>query len=185
MNAKEHQKEETRQRILKAAGRTFKRNGYCGIGVDGLAKEAGVTSGAFYVHFKSKAEAFKASAIDGLKEVQGAITQLKSKYTSEWWSEFAKVYMGEKRTCDLNDSCPLQSLTSEVARFDDATKLAYEIELKKIIELASLDSTQEQRDKAWVNIAMLVGGVTIARSVKDEKIANEIAKAIEKNIIDI
>ena len=50
-------KEGARTRILDAAGRGFRRLGFGGIGVDGLAKEAGVTSGAFYGHFPSKAEA--------------------------------------------------------------------------------------------------------------------------------
>jgi TetR/AcrR family transcriptional repressor of nem operon len=38
-------KEEARSRILHAAGRGFRRLGFGGVGVDGLAKEAGVTSG--------------------------------------------------------------------------------------------------------------------------------------------
>ena len=41
-------KQEARTKILDAAGRGFRRLGFGGIGVDGLAKEAGVTSGAFY-----------------------------------------------------------------------------------------------------------------------------------------
>ncbi|MBE0515541.1 TetR/AcrR family transcriptional regulator [Sulfurimonas sp.] len=185
MNSKKQQKEETKNRIIEAATRTFKKSGYSGIGVDSLAKEAGVTSGAFYVHFKSKAEAFRAAAISGLKDVQNAIIQLREAHHENWWNAFAKLYMGDKRTCDLNESCPLQTLTPEVGRFDDDTKAAYEIELKKVIELASSDSTEENKDKIWTNIAMLIGGVTLARAVKDETTANEIAKAIEKNIYQI
>ncbi|MFT7414539.1 MAG: TetR/AcrR family transcriptional repressor of nem operon, partial [Methylophagaceae bacterium] len=40
-------KNETRKRIIKAASKGFRSNGYAGIGVDSIAKEAGVTSGAF------------------------------------------------------------------------------------------------------------------------------------------
>ena len=53
-------KEESRQRIVAAAGRGFRKLGYGGIGVDGLAREANVTHGAFYGHFRSMAEAFRA-----------------------------------------------------------------------------------------------------------------------------
>ena len=45
-----NKKQETRKRIINAASRGFRSNGYAGIGVDGIAKEAGVTSGAFYAH---------------------------------------------------------------------------------------------------------------------------------------
>jgi TetR/AcrR family transcriptional repressor of nem operon len=44
--------------MIAAASRGFRSNGYAGIGVDGLAKAAGVTSGAFYSHFGSKDAAF-------------------------------------------------------------------------------------------------------------------------------
>jgi AcrR family transcriptional regulator len=60
-------KEEARARMVAAAGRGFRRQGFGGIGVDGLAKEAEVTSGAFYGHFSSKGEAFKAALVAGLE----------------------------------------------------------------------------------------------------------------------
>ena len=185
MSQRKEQKKETKKRILEAASQSFKEEGYGGIGIDGLAKKAGVTSGAFYVHFKSKAEAFKASVVAGLIEVQEAITTLQAEYGKTWWSEFAKVYMGYKRTCDLHESCTLQSITPEVARFDEITKTAYERELKKIIELASTNVPAENRSKVWANFAMLVGGVTLARAVNDQSIAEEIAIAIEKNIYKV
>ena len=59
-------KEETHQRMLEAVGCGFRDRGYAGIGVDGLAKTAGVTSGAFYAHFGSKGEAFDVALAAGL-----------------------------------------------------------------------------------------------------------------------
>ncbi len=53
-------KEETRKKIIAAVGRCFRKHGYAGIGVDGLAKNAGVTSGAFLFAFR-----FKGSSIYG------------------------------------------------------------------------------------------------------------------------
>jgi AcrR family transcriptional regulator len=72
-------KEDARTRILAAVGRGFRRLGYGGIGVDALAKEAGVTSGAFYGHFPSKADAFTASALAGLVELREGIERLRAK----------------------------------------------------------------------------------------------------------
>ena len=70
-------KEETRARILAGAGRTFRSQGYGGAGVDGVAKAAGVTSGAFYAHFKSKAEAFREAVVVGMQDLEGAIRNLR------------------------------------------------------------------------------------------------------------
>ena len=47
-------KEKTRAKILRAAGRVFRREGYHAAGVDKVMAEAGLTAGAFYAHFESK-----------------------------------------------------------------------------------------------------------------------------------
>ena len=59
-------KEETRLKMRVAASRSFRAHGFAGVGVDGIAKEAGVTSGAFYSHFGSKDGAFSAALGVGL-----------------------------------------------------------------------------------------------------------------------
>src|SRR6478752_7680018 len=104
-------KDEARSRILNAAGRGFRRLGFGGVGVDGLAKEAGVTSGAFYGHFPSKAEAFKAASVSGLAELREAIEGLRAHDGDAWLENFVDFYMSVRRTCELGDSCALQSLT--------------------------------------------------------------------------
>ena len=50
-------KETTRRKVTEAAGRKFRKHGYAGVGIDALAKAAGVTSGAIYGHFGSKVKA--------------------------------------------------------------------------------------------------------------------------------
>src|ERR1700756_4230807 len=47
---------ETRGRLLRAAADVFARQGYDGTRVAGIAATAGVSSGALYAHFGSKAE---------------------------------------------------------------------------------------------------------------------------------
>ncbi len=51
---------ETRQRIIEAGLAAFGRRGYSEPTVEQIADEAGVSIGAFYHHFPSKAELFKA-----------------------------------------------------------------------------------------------------------------------------
>ena len=48
--------EETRERLLDAAARVFELKGYEGATVAQIAKEAGVSSGAIYAHYSTKAE---------------------------------------------------------------------------------------------------------------------------------
>jgi len=109
-------KEESRARILTSAGRGFRSRGFGGSGVDGLAKDAEVTSGAFYAHFKSKAAAFREAVVVGLEDLRRGIGQAREQMGGNWRGWFVDFYLGERRTCDLAESCALQSLSSEVAQ---------------------------------------------------------------------
>ena len=180
-------KEEARTRILGAAGRGFRRLGYGGIGIDGLAKEAGLTSGAFYGHFPSKAEAFKAAALSGLVELREGIEHLRVVEGDAWLEKFAEFYMSVRRTCDLGQSCALQSLTPEVARADQDTKAAYEAEMLKVVEAVAEGlrpgTLPERRETAWAILALLSGGVTLARSAEAAAVGTQIAGAVKSAVL--
>jgi AcrR family transcriptional regulator len=181
-------KDETRAKVLRGAGRGFRRAGFGGAGVDGLAKEAGVTSGAFYAHFKSKADAFRAAVDAGLRELRQGVVQFRERYGARWRAEFIDFYLGDRRTCDLADSCALQSLSSEVARGDDETRVAYESELRLIISSVAdglHGKPKARRERAAALLALLVGGVTLARAVQDRELGDEIVAAIRKAALQL
>lgn len=178
-----------RTRILDAAGRGFRRLGFGGIGVDGLAKEAGVTSGAFYGHFPSKAEAFKAAAIAGLVQLREGIEALQASDGEAWLEKFVDFYLSVRRTCDLGESCALQSLTPEVARADRQTKAAYEGELVRVVEAVAEGlpngTLAARRKTAWAILSVLSGGVSIARSAADPRIGAQIAAGIKNAVLKL
>jgi AcrR family transcriptional regulator len=51
-------KERTRQRLLAAGERAFRRHGFHGASIDDIAESAGFTRGAFYASFRDKADLF-------------------------------------------------------------------------------------------------------------------------------
>lgn len=182
-------KQETRTRVVTAAGQVFRREGYGGAGIDALTKAAGVTNGAFYGHFKSKGEAFRTAVVEGLEELRQGISALKESQPKNWLKAFASYYLGYKRTCDLGDSCALPSLSPDVMRADDETRKVYTAELKKLIAAvaaglpenrgANLTKTASE-DQAILLLAMLSGGVTLARAVSDPALSERIAEIIEQ-----
>jgi len=185
--ARSEQKRETRQRILDAAARGFRRGGFGGLGVDGLAKEAGVTSGAFYVHFKSKSDAFRESVAQGVADVERGVRQFQTTSPKTWWSEFVRFYLGTKRKCDLAESCGLQSLASEVARADAASRKAFTAELMKVAQVIAegprpSDAPATTED-AYIALSTLIGTVTLTRAVDDASLANRIAAATEAALL--
>ena len=179
-------KEAARKKILSAVGRGFRRHGYDGIGVDGLAKEAGVTSGAFYGHFSSKGDAFEAAALAGLVELRQAVERFQTEGGTGWLGRFVDFYLSTKRTCELGESCALQSLTPEVARAGRNTRVSYEAELLRVVEAVTAalpgKTLIARRKLAWTVLAALSGGVTLARAADDAKVGMQIAAALKATI---
>lgn len=184
MRYKAGHREEARARMIAAAGRGFRRKGFGGIGVDGLAKEAEVTSGAFYGHFASKDDAFKEAVLAGLEELRGGIESFQTTHPDNWVERFVDFYLGEKRTCDLGESCALQSLSPEVSRASDDVREVYQEGMIKVVEqiakgLPSATLT-ERRKRAWALLSCLSGGVTMARAVSDPDTSLQIARSVKR-----
>lgn len=181
MRYRSSHKQETKEKILKAAGQAFRNKGFGGIGVDGLAEGARLTSGAFYVHFASKLEAFREAVRSGLEELRDAIEAFRKERGEKWLAEFASFYMNDKRACDLQEGCALPTLSAEVERVGGKARDVYEQKLREVHAAlaAGLPGSEiEQRDRAWVILAELSGGVTMARTVKDHSLSQEIANAV-------
>ncbi|GLX80498.1 TetR family transcriptional regulator [Thalassotalea insulae] len=178
-------KELTHQRILASIHKTFRQHGYDGAGVNGLANEAGVTSGAFYAHFGSKSGAFRETVTEGVRQFSAAISHFQSIHGDKWLEQFTQFYLGEKRRSELSESCALQSLTPEVIRSDDETRTVFQRELLKAAEIFSNgnESIEGNVDpNTWATLSMIIGGVTLARAVKDPALADEITNAVQQSV---
>lgn len=184
MRYKTGHREEARARMIAAAGRGFRRKGFGGIGVDGLAKEAEVTSGAFYGHFASKDAAFRQAVVSGIEELRGAIESLQIEHGADWLNMFVDFYLGEKRTCELGQSCAMQSLSPEVTRADHETRAVFQEGMLKVVEQVAKGlegaSLADRRKRAWALLAVLTGGVTLARAVEDADVSSRIAKSVRE-----
>lgn len=174
-----NQKEPTRQRILLAAAREFRLCGYHGIGVDGLARSAGLTSGAFYRHYSSKAEAFVASIADGFESLRQGIAEFQQVAGENWWASFVDFYLSEKRTCPLSEGCILPSLAGELAHCDESSREAFRLGLQGAIEQilagpAAADMPQDEAGALWA-LTSLAGCVSMARTLGDPQQGDQMA----------
>ena len=180
-------KDEVRAHMIAAASRGFRKRGFGGIGVDGLAKEAEATSGAFYGHFSSKEAAFKEAVVAGIEEVHAAVLSYRAAHGTKWIEAFADFYLGYKRVCDLGESCSMQSLSLEVARSDTDIRSAYEAGMVKVADAAAQGleggTLAERKQRAWALLSILSGGVTLARAVADEGVSSGIADAVKSAAI--
>lgn len=182
--------ENTRAKLLESSRRAFRREGYAGIGVDSIAKDAGVTSGAFYAHLKSKNEAFRAALVMGLEEVLAALPEYREAHGREWPVAFADYYLGRDHRLDLECGCAMTSLTPDVVRADPDVQLEYAALMDRIVKeiathLPKDGPAHEQEAKAWAFLSTLIGGLTLARAVGIGPTATEIERAARSSALGI
>lgn len=172
-------KQETRKRIINAASQGFRSNGYAGIGVDGIAKQAGVTSGAFYAHLGSKDGAFEVALSVGLDEVIAAIPEFQLQHGQQWVVAFSDYYLSKTHRDDLSNGCAMTTLSPEVVRTKPELHTIYEQKMLEIVELIAQgldgDSHEECISRGWAVLGVLIGGLTISRAVAFIKTADQIA----------
>jgi TetR/AcrR family transcriptional regulator, transcriptional repressor for nem operon len=172
-------KQKTRAKILEAAGKVFRRNGYHASGVDSVMQEAGLTAGGFYAHFDSK-EALLAEALAlvaaQLDERQAAA--LDGTTGRAWVEAFLSRYLRRSHVTGLEQGCPLAALVSEVSRSDEMVKRSFEAVLggfaRTIASHVDSGESDSAEGKALAIIALCVGGLGLARSVENEAVAAKI-----------
>lgn len=180
----EHKKR-TRDKILEAAARLFRAEGYDGQGVDGLAKAAGVTNGAFYGHFGSKAEAFEMVVGDGLDDLRKGVERYRDENGADWITAFADFYFSEKKVQSVGDVCALPAFAHDVIRASDETRKTFETKLLSVLNAASTGLPPgpiPADDRAWIMLSLFVGGVTLARAVPDRTVSDHIAEVVREAV---
>ncbi|WP_108810690.1 TetR family transcriptional regulator [Sphingorhabdus sp. Alg231-15] len=179
MAKQEDRKRRTREKMISAASRNFRQSGYNGVGVDTIARDAEVTSGAFYAHLKSKDAAFEIAVNVGLDEVIAAIPKYQSEHGKDWVRAFADYYLGKPHRDDLACGCAMTTLSPDVVRTNDHIRKSYENRMSVISGLIaqglSGKNDEQRQEKAWMLLSILIGGLTLARAVKSKKLASGIS----------
>jgi len=68
MRYEKGRKDASRRRIMDVAGERFRTDGIAGSGLATIMKDAGLTNGAFYPHFPSKADLVRDTLSDALSK---------------------------------------------------------------------------------------------------------------------
>lgn len=175
--SKGRKKQETRALVLEAAARGFKRHGYAGVGVDGIAREAGVTSGAFYAHFGSKAGAFEEALEAGLDATLARLPEFRKEHGANWPAAFADYYLGPAHRADLACGCAMAALSGEVMRASGESRAVYQERMARIagIVAAGLAGETGTEARAWGFLTILIGGLTVIRAMPDGAQADAVA----------
>jgi TetR/AcrR family transcriptional regulator, transcriptional repressor for nem operon len=172
MRYRSDQKARAREALLRAGERSLKTSGFTGVGVDGLAAAAGVTSGAFYSNFQNK-EAMLEAVIDaalGEPFVSDTNSAPRAESLARLKS-FVLDYLSADHSLNPGDGCVMPALSADASRAQPHVKEAYERKITalvdRIADLLEGDESNRQR-RAWSIVALMVGGILISRGIPED-----------------
>jgi len=164
------------ERIVKEASRLFRERGFENVSVAEVMKAAGLTHGAFYAHFGSKEELQAAAVAYGQKVSLGRLQRSKKKKKRSKGS-FADLYLSPWHRDNPGDGCTMAALAQEVARSTPELKAAFEQGLENFLSAKGAD-----RKEAIFWTAAMMGGVVLARAVKDPRLSGEILRSVRQKL---
>ena len=175
-------KEETRERILRAAARAIRKHGYEGVGVADVMKEAGLTHGGFYAHFESR-DALLAAAADqaGMESIEYLSRAIAGAKPGQELMALVDAYLSDEHVATREEGCSIAAAGSEVPRQHADVRRAARRRIKYLIGLIEGQFPEwgesAAHDKAMAIAATLVGSVILARAVDDAQLSRSIRKA--------
>ncbi len=185
----EHKKE-TRERILRSARHLFNRKGFVAVTLDEVMTESGLPHGGFYYHFKSKEELYTE-----------AIMQFARNDPPEHWQTLGfdgpaegerlarlivDAYLSREHLEDVDGSCPMVGLPSDVARGGHKLKTAFQQVLEMMVGVFEAGLPHDdisRRERAIGMVALCVGGMVLARAVDDDALSDELRSTVHKQAL--
>lgn len=172
-----------RKRIVYAARRLFNRHGFEGVSINQIMSAAGLTRGGFYKYFKSKSDLY--------------IEVLSCFFTDPNWEntwegvaidpksaslgpQVVRAYLSRQHFENIEASCPMVALPSDVARASLQTKRAFETVFHAMADYLQRDLQNGRfrgRAVAQAIAALCIGGMVVARAMEDRASADELREA--------
>lgn len=180
-------KEETHERIVQAAARAIRRHGYAGVGVAEVMKEAGLTHGGFYAHFKSRddllVEALARAGSDSGANIARAAQARRARGVSAFRA-FVDSYLSEVHLQSLETGCPVAALGSDMARQSGGVRQASAQRVERLIGTVRDTLPGAPRATASVIAGTLVGALQLARALGDNAEGRAVLSAARKALIE-
>jgi TetR/AcrR family transcriptional repressor of nem operon len=172
-----------RKRIIDSARRLFNRHGFECVSLNQIMGGVGLTHGVFYRYFKSKSDLYA--------EVLGCF------FTDPQWKncwegvhvdlsstdvgpQVIRAYLSRQHFEDVENSCPMVALPSDVARSGISAKRAFETVFKAMVSVLERSLTKQARQRhttAQTIAALSIGGMVVARTLVDRALADRLRAA--------
>jgi TetR/AcrR family transcriptional repressor of nem operon len=176
-------RDETKARIVRSARKLFNRSGFDGVSIEQIMADADLTVGGFYRHFASKSDLY-AEVLECFFTDPGWNNSWEGVHidltAADIGPQIIRAYLSRQHLEEIDNSCPMVALPSDVARSGDSAKRAFETVFKAMVNTLRQGSRgveHPDRTTGLAIAALCVGGMVIARAVHDRPLADELRDA--------
>src|SRR4051812_13561147 len=177
MRYEKGRKDASRSRIMEVAAERFRDDGIAASGLASIMSDAGLTNGAFYPHFKSKAELVRESVAAALEEQSAQIRQA---LDSGGLTMAIDAYLSPEHRDNPGRGCASAALLPEIARQPPETRQIYTDEFLALVRQVSAHLPPQTPDPDGVALgifATLIGTLQLARAVEGTELSDRILAA--------
>jgi TetR/AcrR family transcriptional repressor of nem operon len=177
MRYEKGRKDASRRQIMKVASERFRCDGIAASGLAGVMSDAGLTNGAFYAHFDSKAELVRETVAAALEDLS---KQVEDAVTAGGLAAAVATYLSPQHRDDPAHGCSFAALLPELARQPAEARHVYtERFLTLVRQLASAlpPQTPNPENTAMAMLATLIGTLQFARTVDEPELSGRILTA--------
>src|ERR1700733_712896 len=155
---------EKKRAIIDSARKLFNRSGFDSVSLGQIMGGAGLTHGGFYTYFKSKSDLYVEVLGCFFTDPnwkscwEGVEVDLSS---SDVGSQVVRAYLSRQHFEDVENSCPMIALPSDVSRSGARAKRAFETVFQamvSVLERSSSENGRPNRITAQATAALCVGG---------------------------
>lgn len=177
MRYEKGRKDASRQRIMEVATERFRSDGIAASGIAGIMGEAGLTNGAFYPHFPSKAALVRESVAAALEDQSDQIGAL---LDAGGPSLAIDAYLSAEHRDNPGKGCASAALLPELAREPAETRRVYTEHFLHLIRLVAAElppDTSDPDSVAFGVFATLIGALELSRAVEGADLSDRILAA--------
>ena len=179
MRYEKGRKDASRRRIMEVAAERFRCDGIAASGLAGIMSDAGLTNGAFYPHFQSKAELVRESLTSALDDQSH---RLQDAFAAGGLEAVLAAYLSAEHRDNPGSGCVSAALLPELARQPPETRSLYASRLLAMVQQMAASLPPETRDPEGVALAIhatLIGTLQLARATQGTALSDRILAAGE------
>src|SRR5271155_5794858 len=174
---------EVKKKIVDSARKLFNARGFESVSLAQIMAGAGLTHGVFYRYFKSKSDLYATvlgcffTDPEWKSCWEGVHVDLSS---TDVGPQVVRAYLSRQHFEDVENSCPMVALPTDVARSGVSAKRAFETVFKamvSVLERSLIEKGRLRRTTAQSIAALSIGGMVVARTMVDRALADELRAA--------